>query len=45
MQDNRSFDVYFGTFPDVDGLPTHDVAQVWPAPREERPGWCWFATI
>jgi phospholipase C len=35
MQENRSFDSYFGTFPGADGIPTRDgVAQVC-APDEE----------
>jgi phospholipase C len=37
MQENRSFDSYFGTFPGADGIPMHDgVAQVCVPDKESK---------
>jgi phospholipase C len=38
MQENRSFDSYFGTYPGADGIPmANGVSTVWRARSDERP--------
>src|SRR4051812_15918482 len=40
MQENRSFDSYFGTFPGADGLPTDDDGNFTTCVPDPRTGGC-----